>query len=144
MGSSYPKDGKILLGVLDVIPRAIAHYRIVDQTAKPTPDPRTNLPETGWQVINNHPSVALLEKCLNDGFPFIFGCQLFQDAGLKSNEIDKDDVITTPLTKRFEKDGRHAMLAVGCDSARRLFLIQTSWGKEWSKECKNEEMKGGF
>lgn len=143
-GSSHPKDPKDLSGQPDMIPRAISYYRIFDPKVKPALDPVTNLPETGWQIISNHPPVVLLENCLSGGFPFIFGCQLFKGAGLNNGEIDEGGVFKKPPTGNFEKDGRHAMMAVGFDAARRLFLIQNSWGKEWPKGCKDEKMKGRF
>lgn len=88
--------------------------------------------------------MALLEKFLTSDFPLIFGTRLYTGASLESNEFDKNGVFIKPLTKDFKDEGGHALMAVGFDSSKRLFLVQNSWGKEWPAGCKDEKMKGRF
>ncbi|PMD46090.1 cysteine proteinase [Hyaloscypha variabilis F] len=141
---SHLHDGKDLAGEKDLIPRNISYYRIYDPSVTPTVDPKTQMPISNWQIIYNNPPVALLEKSLTSGFPFIFGTRLYNGASLESSEIDKNGVFVKPPTKDFKDKGGHALVAVGFDSSKRLFLVQNSWGKDWPANCKDEKMKGRF
>ena len=86
----------------------------------------------------------MLQQTLISGFPFIFGCRLYKGASFEDNQIDKNGAYVKPPTKTFEDKGGHALMAVGVDPSRELFLIQNSWGTEGPANCENEKMKGRF
>jgi hypothetical protein len=136
--SSHPSDAKALSGKENTIPRAISFYRIYD--ANKTSDVGGN-----WQIIYNNPGVALLEKTLLSGWPFIFGTRLYKGANLGRAQIDQNGVYLKPSDNNTVHDiGGHAMMAVGFDKTRRLFLVQNSWGENWPENCKDNRCKGRF
>jgi C1A family cysteine protease len=74
---------------------------------------------------------------------------LYSTAGLNDRDIDDNGVHCPPPTDvkltqgKENRTGGHAMLAVGYDPNKRLFLIQNSWGMEWSKSIKEEGKRTG-
>lgn len=141
--SSHPKDPKELSGDPDIVPRAISYYRIYDPTLVKN-DPDNQFP-SNWEMIYNQPSVAMLQKALTDGFPFVFGVK--QYTGYKLNEegaINEEGVCKMPPTGKIGGGEGHALMAVGFHKEKKRFLIQNSWGTEWPKNCKDERMRGRF
>jgi C1A family cysteine protease len=126
--SSHPFDGKALSGQPDMIPRSISYYRIFDSSVTPKIDPTTNQPTSDWSIVYNKPPIALLEQALLDGHPFIFGTRVWKGASFAASQCT-DGVYLKPPTGQLTDDGGHALMAVGFDSAKRLFLIQNSWGE---------------
>lgn len=140
---SHPKDGKSLAGDADNIPRAISYYRIFDPSVTRDIDPTTKKPVADWQVIYNQPPIALLEKALSDGFPFIFGTRVYEGARLANDEIDENGVFKIPSDlKTLQDKGGHALMCVGFDSTNKRFLIQNSWGTKWPANAREESLKG--
>ena len=73
----------------------------------------------------NGSDLAMLKASLAAGDPFVFGFETF--AGLDTPSTQKTGAI--PLPAPGEKaDGGHAVVAVGYDDARGVFLIANSWG----------------
>ena len=65
--------------------------------------------------------------CLAAGFPIAFGTRVTEsfvatprsgECGMPSGTLDR-------------RHGRHALLAVGYDDARRVFVVRNSWGADW-------------
>lgn len=115
----------------DYIPRAISFYRIVGPDFKMRESGDEKTFPLAWDVQGT-PTIALLEKCLSDGYPFLFSVQLYKTANISRSQFH-DDVFIRPPTNDSELkayDGRHALLAVGFDAVKRLFYIQNSWGDD--------------
>jgi C1A family cysteine protease len=71
-----------------------------------------------------------MKNCLAEGFPFIFGLQLFgsfQKAG-------PDGLVPMPDLENETHDGGHAMLCVGYSDADEVFIVRNSWGIEWGED----------
>ena len=67
-------------------------------------------------------------QCLAAGFPFVFGFTVYES--FESDEVAKTGIV--PLPDLNEKPlGGHAVLAVGYDMAKGLFLVRNSWGDDW-------------
>ena len=80
--------------------------------------------------------------CLAEGFPIIFGFQLYKEADGETEEFfdennwTEDHVFKVENLKdrgKLKKAGGHAVLCVGFDSKRKLFYIMNSWGTGWGK-----------
>lgn len=70
--------------------------------------------------------ISQLKGCLADGFPFVFGCMLY-DA---FQRVTGNGIV--PLPSGSESPiGGHAMLAVGYDDKSQSFIVQNSWGTGW-------------
>ena len=78
---------------------------------------------TGYAKVQ--PRLAHLKACLAEGFPFVFGIQLFD-----SWRSDETAHIPLPTTSELSHAG-HALLAVGYDDAAGRFLFRNSWSPQW-------------
>lgn len=63
--------------------------------------------------------------CLAQGFPFVFGFTVYSTS---MNQAGKTALMPPPAGAR---SGGHAVLAVGYDLPKQLFLIRNSWGRNW-------------
>lgn len=69
-----------------------------------------------------------LRQCLADGFPFVFGFSVYES--FESDVVAQTGIV--PMPKRTERMlGGHAVVAVGYDDAKQMFLVRNSWGSEW-------------
>mmetsp|Transcript_77951 Transcript_77951/g.226154 ORF Transcript_77951/g.226154 Transcript_77951/m.226154 type:complete len:294 (-) Transcript_77951:101-982(-) len=69
-----------------------------------------------------------LRACLNEGFPFVFGfivCDSFFDP-----EVAKTGVMSMPK-ETDEPLGGHAVMCVGYDDEKKVFIVRNSWGPDW-------------
>lgn len=71
--------------------------------------------------------VAHMKACLANGFPFLFGIDVFQSF------MDATDG-NIPMPGPDEQTiGGHALLCVGYDDASQRFTFQNSWGANWGQ-----------
>lgn len=70
-----------------------------------------------------------LRSCLARGFPVTFGTRVTESF----MRPGRDGVIPMPGARDRDdaRHGRHALLLVGYDDARRSFLVRNSWGEDW-------------
>lgn len=83
--------------------------------------------KTAYEVDQN---VTIMKKRLNEGFPFIFGFNVFDSFEYKMAE--RNFVMQMPSQGETIHFG-HAVMAVGYNDELRAFKIRNSWGKEWAK-----------
>ncbi|PIQ23768.1 hypothetical protein COW36_20530 [bacterium (Candidatus Blackallbacteria) CG17_big_fil_post_rev_8_21_14_2_50_48_46] len=77
----------------------------------------------GWKQIN---TVSAMRTALADGKPVVFGIAVFRSIGMTG----PDGLIPNP-GPNDEFLGGHAVVAVGYDNTRKVFIIRNSWGQEW-------------
>lgn len=66
--------------------------------------------------------------CLADGYPFEFGFTVYDS--FMSVKVAKTGIV--PMPKKNEKvQGGHAVMAVGYDQVKKLFIVRNSWGPDW-------------
>ncbi|OAP61580.1 hypothetical protein AYL99_03783 [Fonsecaea erecta] len=143
-GSSHLNDPKALSGEKDIIPRAIGYYRIFDPALAGAVGGAAASPPPSWEYNWNNVPTAWLEKTLLDGFPFVFGVRIYKDADLRISKFTPGGVLVKPPTNKSEDMGGHAMMAIGFDSAKKLFLVQNSWGSTWPADITDASLKGRF
>ncbi|VBB17771.1 peptidase C1 [Yasminevirus sp. GU-2018] len=69
-----------------------------------------------------------LRQCLANGDPFVFGFTVYES--FESEETAKTGIMTVP--KPDEKIlGGHAVMCVGYDYDKKLWIVRNSWGPEW-------------
>jgi len=69
-----------------------------------------------------------MKACLAEGFPFVFGFMVF--SSFMSEEVAKTGVMAAPSL--YDKlCGGHAVMAVGYDDERKVFIVRNSWGEGW-------------
>lgn len=66
-------------------------------------------------------------SCLSEGYPFVFGLKITDSFS------QLDGIITEPSADEIRSDihGNHAMLCVGYNLKKKVFIVRNSWGKEW-------------
>lgn len=105
------------------LPRQIGFYRIFN--------PNANL-NLGEREKQHPPPIELLEQCIDDGYPFVFGISFYPSARLSiPAHIDQNGVFNKPPTELVEDVSGHAMLCIGYDHDKKLLLVQNSWGAKW-------------
>jgi hypothetical protein len=88
----------------DAIPHKALNYQSVDQ------------------------NLADMKGCLTSGYPFIFGFTVYES--FESADVARTGIVPMPLADEAIKGG-HAVMAVGYDDAKNMFIIRNSWGSDW-------------
>jgi C1A family cysteine protease len=73
-------------------------------------------------------SVDQLKQCLIEGFPFVFGMMVFPE--FESVEVANTGVLPMPVVGS-QPIGGHAVMCVGFDEIKKIFIVRNSWGVEW-------------
>jgi len=69
-----------------------------------------------------------LKACLAQGFPFVFGFTVY--SSFMTQAMAKTGMM--PMPAKTEKVmGGHAVLGVGYDDVRKVFIVRNSWGSGW-------------
>ncbi len=76
-------------------------------------------------------SVPLLKACMAEGFPFVYGFTVFES--FEEPELWQNNVMPMPGPGESVLGG-HAVLAVGYDDSRQVFIVRNSWGTDWGDE----------
>jgi len=69
-----------------------------------------------------------LKQCLVDGDPFVFGFVVYKS--FESEQTSKTGMMTMPNTND-EIIGGHAVVCVGYDDTKGVWIIRNSWGSKW-------------
>ncbi len=73
-------------------------------------------------------SLADTQTCLATGFPFVFGFVVYES--FESSAVAATGIVPMPVPGE-QQVGGHAVLAVGYDNARQVFIVRNSWGAQW-------------
>jgi C1A family cysteine protease len=76
-----------------------------------------------YQRLTN--SLSQLKGCLADGFPFVFGFTVY--SSLYDGKGNPRAWVPLPSAKDGVEGG-HAVLAVGYDDKKTVFIVRNSWG----------------
>jgi C1A family cysteine protease len=69
-----------------------------------------------------------IKSVLNMGFPIVFGISVYES--FESENVAKTGIV--PLPEKSERMlGGHAIVLVGYDEEKRLFIFRNSWGEDW-------------
>ena len=79
------------------------------------------------QFLKVTPNLDHMLACLAEGYPFVFGLRIKDSFG-KINGI-----ISEPVEgeSRTDNHANHAMLCVGYNKKKKVFIVRNSWGKDW-------------
>lgn len=66
---------------------------------------------------------------LNNGYPVVIGFYVY--ASFMSPQVSRTGVMPYPNTKRERLLGGHAVLLVGYDKLRQVYIARNSWGPNW-------------
>jgi C1A family cysteine protease len=69
-----------------------------------------------------------LKSCLVEGYPFVFGMSVYES--FESDAVAKTGILPMPGPTEGLIGG-HAVMAVGYDDSKKMFIIRNSWGAKW-------------
>lgn len=70
-------------------------------------------------------------SCLAEGYPFVFGFTVYES--FETPATARTGIVRMP--KKTERAlGGHAVMAVGYDQKRKMFLVRNSWGETWGQK----------
>lgn len=76
----------------------------------------------------NNADLYAIRSCLYNGYPVVGGFAVFQS--FESSTVARTGIV--PMPKRNEAMlGGHAILIVGYDDTKQMFIVRNSWGKNW-------------
>lgn len=77
-----------------------------------------------------HKTREQFKQCLVDGNPFVFGFTVYES--FESKQTAKTGIMTMPTPLNGDKVvGGHAVLCVGYDDTKQVWIIRNSWGPKW-------------
>jgi len=82
---------------------------------------------SSYQSLNGR-DVQALKSCLAQGFPFVFGFTVY--ASFESAKVAATGLMPLPQVRDVEQGG-HAVMCVGYDDKRQVFIVRNSWGTDW-------------
>ncbi|MDD5168492.1 MAG: C1 family peptidase [Syntrophales bacterium] len=85
------------------------------------------------QITSYHRILTLdeMRSCLAEGFPFVFGFTVYES--FESQQVAKSGVVSMPKPKERALGG-HAVVGVGYNDAKQIFIVRNSWGEGWGKK----------
>ncbi len=69
-----------------------------------------------------------MKGCLASGYPFVFGFTVYPS--FESDEVARSGIVPIPGASE-QTLGGHAVLAVGYDDTKNMFIVRNSWGSGW-------------
>ncbi len=124
------RDGIKSLAKLGVCRESHWPYRAAKVLAKPT---KPCYAEAAAHRISSYQRLRTVDEmraCLAEGYPFVFGFAVYDS--FESVKVARSGVV--PMPKPDETSlGGHAVVGVGYDHARRVFVVRNSWGPAWGK-----------
>jgi C1A family cysteine protease len=123
------RDGMKVVAKTGVCSEALWPYDISKFAIRP--------PDSAYQAAKQHTalqyarleqSLAQMQGRLAQGYPFVFGFVVYES--FESDFVARSGVV--PMPKRGEAIlGGHAVMCVGYDMGKKVFLVQNSWGTTW-------------
>jgi C1A family cysteine protease len=68
------------------------------------------------------------KSCLAEGFPFVFGASLYES--FESSAVAATGIVPMPSFNEGVIGG-HAILCVGYDETKQVYIVRNSWGPGW-------------
>lgn len=72
-----------------------------------------------------------MKGCLASGYPFVFGFVVYES--FESAEVAKTGLVPMPASDEQQLGG-HAVMAVGYDDGKQVFIARNSWGAGWGQK----------
>jgi C1A family cysteine protease len=105
-------------------------YNVSKYTVKPQPDAYKE--GVKHEVITANrvlQTMSSLKGCLISGFPFVVGIEIF--ASFESNTVNKTGYVPLPDINNEELLGGHAVICVGFNDSKGVWIMKNSWGASW-------------
>lgn len=121
------RDGMKALQQYGVCSEAVWPYNPKHFKNKPSPEAFAEAKNHTISEFRRVPiELDAIRHCLAEGFPMCFGAEIY-----KSFEAEGHHGLVSMPRSREESLGGHAMLLVGYDDQKQLFIVRNSWGSDW-------------
>jgi C1A family cysteine protease len=74
-------------------------------------------------------TMSSMKGCLNSGFPFVLGIEIY--SSFESQVVTNTGYVPMPNTEKEQLLGGHAVICVGYNDAKGVWIMQNSWGILW-------------
>jgi C1A family cysteine protease len=123
-------DGVKTLETYGVCPESLWPYDITKFTHKPsTSCYSTALKHRAVTVSNIHQDITSMKTSLASGFPFVVGIAVYES--FESQEVATTGTVPLPNVHTEKCLGGHAILCVGYDDSKKVWIMRNSWGTSW-------------
>jgi len=126
---AYLSDGVKTLQKYGVCPESEWPYDITKFAVKPPQKCYTDaLLNTATKVANIQNTLSAMKNSLINGFPFVVGIAVY--TSFESQAVANTGIV--PMPKPRERLlGGHAVMCVGYDDSKQLWIMRNSWGTNW-------------
>jgi hypothetical protein len=73
-----------------------------------------------------------MKQCLLNNNPFVFGMMVY--SSFESHQVIQSGIVPMPNTITEQFFGGHAVVCVGYDDHKKVFIVRNSWGTTWGDE----------
>lgn len=127
------RDGMKSINKTGVCPEDLWKYDVDNFSVKPPPELyELSKKHLGIEYKRLDHTKTQLRQCLIDGFPFVFGLQIF--SSFESDLTEKTGIVQFPNIELEECLGGHALMCVGFNDDNEVFIVRNSWGKNWGND----------
>jgi C1A family cysteine protease len=81
------------------------------------------------RVLNITNNLTTMKNALANGHPFVFGIMVYDS--FESDSATQTGVIPVPNIDTESLLGGHALVCVGYDDSKSVFIVRNSWGTSW-------------
>lgn len=74
-------------------------------------------------------SLAQMKQCLIEGYPFVIGFEVYES--FESDAVAQTGQVPMPKTQTEQYLGGHAVMVVGFNDKKKVFIVRNSWGTGW-------------
>src|SRR3984957_14921114 len=123
------RDGIKSIGKLGVCPEKEWPYVITKFAQKPPAScygDAVQYRALSYQKVSR--DLNQMKGCLASGYPFVFGFTVYQS--FESAQVAKTGLVPMPSSNE-QTLGGHAVMAVGYDDSKQVFIVRNSWGPGW-------------
>jgi C1A family cysteine protease len=123
------RDGIKSIGKLGVCPEKEWPYVITKFAQKPPAGcygDAVQYRALSYQKVSR--DLNQMKGCLASGYPFVFGFTVYQS--FESAQVAKTGLVPMPSSNE-QTLGGHAVMAVGYDDSKQVFIVRNSWGPGW-------------
>jgi C1A family cysteine protease len=123
-------DGIKTLELYGVCPEDDWPYDISKFTSKPTAKCyEIALKHKVIKALNVLQDLTAMKTCLINGYPFVVGIAVY--SSFESDEVAKSGNVPLPNVHKEELLGGHAVVCVGYDASKEVWIMRNSWGTSW-------------
>ena len=74
-------------------------------------------------------NLSAMQTCLYNEFPFCFGFTVYDS--FETDQVAQTGIVPMPDTSKESVQGGHAVLCVGYDDTKQMFIVRNSWSDSW-------------